>query len=64
MLFLHIDDIAFLLGYLWACLKYVYTYDIYYYYYKSCIINCLCGSLAKASDTHAVGHGFEPRPDH
>ena len=27
-------------------------------------INCLCGSVAKASDTQAVGHGFEPRPDH
>ena len=24
---------------------------------------CLCGSVAKASDTQAVGHGFEPRPD-
>ena len=27
-------------------------------------INCMCGSVAKASDTQAVGHGFEPRPDH
>ena len=27
-------------------------------------INCLCGSVAKASDTQAVGDGFEPRPDH
>ena len=26
--------------------------------------NCLCGLVAKASDTQAVGHGFEPRPDH
>ena len=26
--------------------------------------NCLCGSVAKASETQAVGHGFEPRPDH
>ena len=26
--------------------------------------NCLCGSVAKASDTQAVGHGFDPRPDH
>ena len=26
--------------------------------------DCLCGSVAKASDTQAVGHGFEPRPDH
>ena len=31
---------------------YSYTYD------------CLCGSVAKASDTQAVGHGFDPRPDH
>ena len=28
------------------------------------IVNCMCGSVAKASDTQAVGHGFEPRPDH
>ena len=28
------------------------------------IYNCLCGSVAKASDTQAVGHGFDPRPDH
>ena len=34
-------------------------YNIYIY-----IFNCLCGSVAKASDTQAVGHGFEPRPDH
>ena len=27
-------------------------------------INCLCGSVAKASDTQAVGRGFEPRTDH
>ena len=26
--------------------------------------NCLCGSVAKASDTQAVGHGFDPSPDH
>ena len=26
--------------------------------------NCLCGSVAKASDTQAVGHEFDPRPDH
>ena len=26
--------------------------------------NCLCGSVAKASDTKAVGHGIDPRPDH
>ena len=34
---------------------------IYIYMYKT---NCMCGSVAKASDTQAVGHGFEPRPDH
>ena len=28
------------------------------------IYNCLCGSGAKASDTQAVGHWFDPRPDH
>ena len=28
------------------------------------IYDCLCGSVAKALDTQAVGHGFEPRPDH
>ena len=28
------------------------------------IKNYLCGSVAKASDTQAVGHGFDPRPDH
>ena len=28
------------------------------------ILNCLCGSVAKASGTQAVGHGFDPRPDH
>ena len=27
-------------------------------------LNCMCGSVAKAPDTQAVGHGFEPRPDH
>ena len=25
--------------------------------------NCMCGSVAKASYTQAVGHGFDPRPD-
>ena len=34
---------------------------IYIYIY---IYNCLCGSVAKASDTQSVGHVFEPRPDH
>ena len=41
-------------------------------YFKLCRIisqyiyipNCLCGSVAKASDTQSVGNGFEPRPDH
>ena len=28
-----------------------------------CMIVCLRGSVAKASDTQAVGHGFDPRPD-
>ena len=37
-----------------------YLYINLYYLY----INCLCGSVAKASDTQAVGHGFDPRPDH
>ena len=27
-------------------------------------LNCLCDSMAKASDTQAVEHGFDPRPDH
>ena len=39
---------------------YIYIY-IYIYVY---IYDCLCGSVAKASDTQAVGHGFEPHPDH
>ena len=38
-------------------LKYHYTY-IYIY------MNCPCGSVAKASDTQLVGHGFDPRLDH
>ena len=38
---------------------YIYIYIIYIYIY-----NCLCGSVAKASDTQAVGHGFDLRPDH
>ena len=28
------------------------------------ICGCLCDSVAKASDTQAVGHGFDPRPEH
>ena len=39
--------------------RYLNIKTIYIYIY-----NCLCGSVAKASDTQAVGHGFEPRPDH
>ena len=42
-------------------------YDIYIYIYiyiLNLILHCLCGSVAKASDTQAIGHGFEPRPDH
>ena len=39
----------------------IYIIYIYIYIY---IFNCLCGSVAKASDTQAVGHGFDPRPDH
>ena len=27
------------------------------------VILYLCGSVAKASDTQAVGHEFDPRPD-
>ena len=27
-------------------------------------IYCLCSSVVNASDTQAVGHGFDPRPDH
>ena len=45
---------------LFDCLPFIYIYNttplIYLY--------CLCGSVATASDTQAVGHGFEPRPDH
>ena len=26
--------------------------------------DCLCGLVVKASDTQAVGHMFDPRPDH
>ena len=41
----------------------LYIY-IYIYNMIVCAGNCLCGSVAKASDIQAVGHGFEPRPDH
>ena len=33
--------------------------------YHACEINPnACGSVAKASDTQAVIHEYEPRPDH
>ena len=41
-------------------LNIVYHKEMCIYIYK----NCLCGSVAKASDTQAVGHGLDPRPDH
>ena len=37
--------------------------NIYIYIYND-YIKFVCGSVAKASDTQAVGHGFEYRPDH
>ena len=37
---------------------------VYYYILRAVLIACLYGSVAKASDTQAVGHGFDPRPDH
>ena len=43
------------------CIIHILYIYIYIYIY---IYNCLCGSVAKASDTQAVGHGFDPRPDH
>ena len=41
---------------------YIYVCEINNYNYKYIIT--AYGSMAKASDTQAVGHGFEPRPDH
>ena len=38
--------------------------ECYIFASQNLCYNCLCGSVAKASDTQAVGHGFEPRPDH
>ena len=38
----------------------IHLYPLFVLY----INNCLYGSVAKASDTQALGHGFEPRPDH
>ena len=36
-----------------------------YTYCVTHVSNCPCGSVGNASDTQAVGHGFEPRqPDH
>ena len=38
---------------------------MYIYIYIYIILhNCLCGSVAKASDTQAVGNEYYPRPDH
>ena len=42
----------------------LHIYDTYVARIYIYIYNFLCGSVAKASDTQAVGHGFEPRPDH
>ena len=42
------------MGHLGNIYKHIYIY----------IKNCVCGSVAKASDTQAVGNGFDPRPDH
>ena len=39
---------------------YIYIYILIY----TNIYILTAGSVAKASDTQAVGHGFEPRPDH
>ena len=39
-------------------LVYIYIYILFF------LFNCLCGSVSTASDTQAVGHGFDPRPDH
>ena len=47
---------------LYTILYMLYTILYLYIYIK--YHNCLCGSVAKASDTQAVGHGFDPRPDH
>ena len=45
----------------WSYILYLLLYIVYFILY---IINCLCGSVVKASYTQAVGHGFDPRPDH
>ena len=45
------------------CAVFNNAFNIQYIYKKRICIykNCLCGSVAKTSDTSAVGHGFEPR---
>ena len=43
---------------------FIFNYSIEYIFNIYILKNCLCGSVAKASDTQAVGHGFDPRPDH
>ena len=44
--------------------KFVKSPILYIYIYIYIYINCLCSSVAKASYTQAVGHGFDLRPDH
>ena len=43
---------------------YIYNISLLYNINVTIIYNCLCGSVAKASYTQAVGHVFDPRPDH
>ena len=43
---------------------YILDTNILYNNYIYIYIYCSYGSVAKASDTQAVGHGSEPRPDH
>ena len=42
---------------------YIYIY-IYMNISTACMAHEQLTAVAKASDTQAVGHGFEPRPDH
>ena len=43
--------------------KYKYIYlDKFICFTTACVAQCR--AMANASDTQAVGHGFEPRPDH
>ena len=44
-------------------LLYYNIYNIYYIYIYIYLTACVA-QLAKASDTHAVGREYEPRPDH